>query len=174
MCFDIFVTDRRVDLVADGVDVAIRIGERGFKSYEGRTLTQYRHRVVATRALLKNHPITAPEDLLSIPCGCWRTPGPSVWRLGGVELRLEPILVTNDYIHLLTLALSGEAVTEVPPFLACRALQEGLLAPVLPDHPLPGQEVRALVVEQRAMTSLVRQFLDFIDDELPGTLENPW
>jgi len=52
-------------------------------------------------------------------------------------------------------------------------LQEGLLVPVLPDHPLPGQEVRALVVEQRAMASLVGQFLDFIEDELPGALENP-
>jgi DNA-binding transcriptional LysR family regulator len=170
---DVFVTDRRVDLVADGVDVAIRIGERGFKSYEGRTLTLYRHLVVAAPALLKNHPVTAPEDLLSIPCGCWRAPGPPVWRLGSVDLRLEPVLVTNDYIHLLTLALSGEAVTEDPPFLACKALQEGLLAPVLSDHPLPQQEVRALVVEKRAMTPLIRRFLEFVDDELPKALENP-
>lgn len=171
--FDVFVTDRRIDLVGDGVDVAIRVGDKGFKSYEGRAITRYRHQVVAAPALLADHPVTIPEDLLSIPCVCWRTPGPAVWSLGGVELRLEPMLVTNDYAHLLSLALSGEAVTEVPPFLAHDAVQDGRLVPVLPNHPLPGQDVRALVVEKRAMTSLVRQFLEFIEDELSAALANP-
>jgi DNA-binding transcriptional LysR family regulator len=159
--FDIFVTDRRVDLVADGVDVAIRVGDRGAGSYVGRTLTRYRHRVVAAPQLLAEHPVTAPEHLLLLPCACWRTSGPSAWTLGGAELRLQPMLVTNDYTHLLRLALAGEAVTEVPPFLARRALDEGRLCAVLPDHPLPEQPLRALVVERRAMSPLVRQFLDY-------------
>ena len=168
--FDIFVTDRRVDLVADGVDVAIRVGEKGAKSYEGRVVSSYRHQVVAAPELLERHPITSPEDLLSVPCACWRTAGPSVWSLGCTEVRLKPTAVTNDYAHLLAIALSSEAVTEVPPFLAHDAVQHGLLVPILPDHPFPACDVRALVVEERAMTSLVRQFLSFIEDRLPGVL----
>lgn len=168
--FDIFVTGRRVDLVADGVDVAIRIGDQGAGSYVGRTLTRYRHCVVASPEFLAAHRITEPRHLLSLPCACWRTTGPSVWSLGGVELQLQPVLVTNDYQHLLRLALTSDAVTEVPPFLAREALTDGRLRPVLPDYPLPEQPMRALVVERRAMSPLVRQFLDFASETVDQAL----
>jgi len=49
---DVFVTDRRVDLVADGIDVVVRVGEGGYSSYVGRTLARYRHRVVGAPSLL--------------------------------------------------------------------------------------------------------------------------
>ena len=51
--FDVFVTDRRVDLVADGIDVAIRVGAEGFSSYVDRSLTRYRHQLVASPKLLE-------------------------------------------------------------------------------------------------------------------------
>ncbi|MBL8915830.1 MAG: hypothetical protein JNM17_34345 [Archangium sp.] len=102
--FDVFVTDRRVDLVADGIDVALRVGDRATAGYVGRTLTRYRHRLVASPAFLKAHPIKAPGDLARVPCACWRTSGPRVWHLGNKEVELQPVLVTNDYLHLLRLA----------------------------------------------------------------------
>lgn len=43
--FEVFVTDRRVDVVVDGIDIAFRVGERGSAGYVGRTLTRYRHRI---------------------------------------------------------------------------------------------------------------------------------
>ena len=172
--FDIFVTDRRVELVADGVDVAIRMGDRGAGSYVGRTLSRYRHVVVASPGLLASRRVTSPADLHALACACWRSAGPNVWSLGGTELRIQPVLVTNDYQHLLQLALAGEVVTEVPPFLARRALADGRLREVLPEHPLPEQPMRALVVERRAMSPLVRQFLDHasatVDRALTGEL----
>jgi DNA-binding transcriptional LysR family regulator len=168
--FDVFVTDRRVDLVADGVDVVLRVGEGGYSSYVGRTLTRYRHRVVAAPSLLQGVEIESPADLRNLACASWRTGGPPSWTLGDVQLRLDPVLVTNDYEHLLQMAVSGQAITEVPPFLASEPLQDGRLIEVLPDHPMPLQSIRALVVDTRALAPLVRQFLDFAANAVPGAL----
>lgn len=171
--FDVFVTDRRVDLVADGIDVALRVGDRATAGYVGRTLTRYRHRLVASPAFLKAHPIKAPGDLARVPCACWRTSGPRVWHLGNKEVELQPVLVTNDYLHLLRLAELGDVLTEVPPFLASRALQRGKLVEPLPEHPLPELAMRALVVERRSMAPLIRQFLDYAGENVAQALALP-
>lgn len=168
--FDVFVTDRRVDLVADGFDVALRVGERGTAGYVGRTLTRYRHRLVASPKFLATHSLTAPLDLTRVPCACWRSPGKSVWRLGETEVDLEPVFVTNNYLHLLRLAEAGDVVTEVPPFLAARGLEQGQLVEPLPEHPLPESSMRALVVERRSMSPLVRQFLDYASENVAQAL----
>lgn len=93
-----------------------------------------------------------------------------MWNLGGDEVALEPVLVTNDYLHLLRLAEAGDVVTEVPPFVAARALKQGRLVEPLPRHPLPESPMRALVVERRAMSPLVRQFLDDLVDNAADVL----
>lgn len=167
---DVFVTDRRVDLVADGIDVVVRIGEGGYTSYVGRTLARYRHRVVGTPSLLHGVKIEGPTDLRNLACACWRTGGPPSWTMGNVELGLNPLLVTNDYAHLLHIAVSGQAITELPPFMACNPLDDGRLVEILPDYPMPLQIIRALVVDTRALSPLVRQFLDFAASAVPRAL----
>lgn len=171
--FDVFVTDRRVDLVADGIDIALRVGERGTAGYVGRTLTRYRHRLVASPKFLAAHPLTVPTDLTGVPCACWRSLGSTSWRLGDTEVDLDPVLITNDYLHLLRLAEAGDVVTEVPPFLAARGLETGQLVEALPKHPLPEYPMRALVVERRSMSPLVGQFLDYACETVAHALGIP-
>lgn len=173
--FEVFVTDRRVDLVADGIDVALRVGERGTAGYVGRTLTRYRHRLVASPKFLAAHPIKTPMDLTRVPCACWRSLGSCVWQLGDTVVNLDPMLVTNDYLHLLWLAEAGDVVTEVPPFLAARGLEQGRLVEPLPEHEhaLPDVPLRALVVERRSMSPLVRQFLEYASENVAQALAVP-
>lgn len=171
--FDVFVTDRRVDLVADGIDVALRVGGSGTGGYVGRTLTRYRHRLIASAKFLAVHPLTTPTDLKRVPCACWRSPGASVWHLGDTQVDLDPVFITNDYLHLLRLAEAGDVVTEVPPFLAVQSLERGSLVEPLPAHPLPERPLRALVVERRSMSPLVRQFLDYARQHVAQALGMP-
>ena len=159
--FELFVTDRRVDLVADGIDVALRVGERGSAGYVGRTLARYRHRLVASPKFLAAHRLVTPKDLTRVPCACGRGQGPAVWQLGDTHVELEPVVITNDYAHLLKLAEAGDVVTEVPPFLAAKSIEKGRLTEPLTAHRLPESTMRALVVERRATPPLVRQFLDY-------------
>jgi DNA-binding transcriptional LysR family regulator len=169
--FDVFVTERRVDLVADGVDVAIRVGDGGRGSYVGRTLASYRHRLVAAPALLERAASRHPDDLARVACACWRTGAPPAWQLGDTLVPVEPVVTTNDYRHLLHLALAGRVVTELPPFLACGPLERGLLVAALPDHPLPRQPVRALVADSRLLSPLIREFLDFAASNVASALD---
>ena len=171
--FDVFVTDRRVDLVGDGIDVALRVGDRGAAGYVGRTLARYRHRVVASPKFLAAHRLNTPRDLMRVPCACWRSPKGNVWHLGETQLSLEPVFVTNDYLHLMRLAESGDVVTEVPPFLAARSLARGRLVEPLPQHPLPRHPLRALVVERRSISPLVRHFLDYATESVTPALAVP-
>lgn len=169
--FDVFVTERRVDLVADGVDVALRVGDGGRGSYVGRTLASYRHRLVAAPALLAHTDVRQPEDVVGVACGCWRSASPPAWQLGASTVSLDPVVATNDYRHLLHLALRGRILTELPPFLARGPLERGALVEVLPDHPLPVQRVRALVADARLMLPLVRRFLDVVATSVPAALD---
>jgi DNA-binding transcriptional LysR family regulator len=84
--------------------------------------------------------------------------------------RPKPV-ATNDYRHLLHLAVGGRVVTELPPFLAHEPIARGQLVEVLPDHPLPQQSVRALVADTRLLSPLIRQFLDVLAEAMPRALE---
>ena len=81
----VFTTERRVDLVEDGIEVALRVGEVVHDSMVGRRLFSYHHVLVASPQLLARvgEP-TSPEGLRHMPCGVWQrssTPG-AIWQLG--------------------------------------------------------------------------------------------
>lgn len=68
----VFSTERRVDLVQDGIDVALRVGTIVHESMVARQMIKYRHKLVASPALLAqfSDPAT-PEDLHRYPCAIW-------------------------------------------------------------------------------------------------------
>lgn len=93
------------------------------------------------------------------PITCFLSVADSSWR-SNAERSSNPRrsrLATNDYLHLRRVALSGEVVTELPPFLAEGPIREGNLVPVLEAHPMLGREVRAIVPETRWTSPLVRR-----------------
>lgn len=160
----VFTTERRVELVEDGIDVALRVGEIIHDAMVGRRLFSYRHLLVASPNLLEQlgEP-NSPADLHHLPCGVWHrssAPG-TLWRLGEEQVEPSTTLVTNDYAHLRSRALAGEVITELPPFLAREALQRGELKLVLPDHPMPVYDVSLLFPSRRFVSSIVRAYIDF-------------
>lgn len=160
----VFSTERRVDLAQDGIDVALRIGTLADESMVAKRLFAYRHVLVAAPSLLKQLGTPkSPEDMHRFPCGTWASsPGArSVWRLGEEAFSPEPIVAGNDYLMLRQLALKGEIVTELPPFLAQAAIAQGTLKAVLPKHPLPEQSIHLLYPSHRHPSSLVRAYLNF-------------
>ncbi len=167
-------TERRVDLVEDGIDVALRVGEVVHDTMVGRHLFRYRHVLVASPSLLALHGTPAqPESLRPMPCGVWQRGGGSnaIWQLGTQTFAPNAVLLSNDYLHLLARAIAGELVTEVPPFLAKDALQQGELKLVLPDYPMPIQEISLLYPSRRLVSSIVRAYIDFCQGNVTGFCE---
>lgn len=181
----VYSTERRVDLIEDGIDVALRVGSIVHEAMVARHVLMYRHVLVASPGLLERLGTPEePQNLNRFPCAGW-APGidvPVRWQLGEQVVSPPVVLSTNDYRHLCSVAIDGHAVTELPPFMAATAIQEKRLVPLLPWHPLPEQPVHLLYPPHRHPSTIVRKYLDFCLDYLPrfvqacevGAVEGRW
>lgn len=160
----IFSTERRVDLIQDGIDVALRIGAIVDESMVASRVGAYRHVLVASPSLLTRLRTPGTADALRrFPCAVW-APGASaqsVWNLGAAVFKPDAVLSSNDYLHLRACALRGDVVTELPPFLAHDALASGELVRVLPRLKQPEVSVHLLYPSHRHPSSLVRAYLSY-------------
>ena len=160
----IYATERRIDLIADGVDVVLRIGAIADESMVARPVASYRHVLVASPKLIKRlgNPKSV-DDLHRFPCAVWASgPGArSEWWLGERTFEPAAVIAANDYQQLRRCALAGDALTELPPFLARRDLASGKLVPVLARYPLPEQTIQLLYPSHRHPSSLVRAYIEF-------------
>ncbi len=159
----VYATDRRVDLIEDGIDVALRVGALVHEAMVARRLLSYRHVLVASPELLRRLGVPAtPDALHHFPCAAWcrdaNTQG--TWRLGEHVVELKAVLTTNDYLHLRDRAVAGEVVTELPPFLGAELIRSGLLCCLLTDHPMPEHQISLIYPSHRNPSSIVRAYLD--------------
>jgi DNA-binding transcriptional LysR family regulator len=146
----VYFTEQRMDLIAEGIDVALRVGAIEQDTLIARYMISYRHQLVASPALLERlgepH---IPDDLLRFPCATWSKDSStrSQWTLGNQTLEPAAIVTTNNYLHLRNCALNGDCITELPPFLAVQAIKEGSLRSVLDNYPMPENPVHLVVVQ---------------------------
>lgn len=167
-------TERRVDLIEDGIDVALRVGSIVHEAMVAKHVLMYRHILVASPELLER--LGAPEEPQSLnrfPCAGW-APGidvPIRWQLGEQLVSPPVLLSTNDYRHLCSAAIDGLAVTELPPFMAATAIRERRLVPLLPQHPLPERPIHLLYPPHRHPSTIVRTYLNFCLAYLPRIVQ---
>ncbi|MCD2176159.1 LysR family transcriptional regulator [Rhizobium sp. C4] len=161
---NVYSTDRRIDHLQDGIDVALRVGAITHEAMLARRLLSYRHVVVAAPLFLERFgQVETIEVLQGLPCAAWCRDANSrpVWRFKDQTIEPRTVMTTNDYLHLRQLVVAGDVLTELPPFLAAEALESGKLREVLPHQPLPAQEVNLLYPLHRNPSSIVRAYLDF-------------
>lgn len=171
---NVYTTDRRVDLVQDGIDVALRVGAIVHEAMVARRLLTYRHILVAAPELLKRvgEPLS-PDNLHHFPCAAWSRDAntQAAWRLADHVFEPKAVLTTNDYLHLRARAVAGEVVTELPPFLAAEPIRSGRLLPVLGECPMPEQQVSLLYPAHRHPSSIVRAYLNFCQKQMTRFLD---
>lgn len=173
---DLDFGDRFVDLIDEGFDVAIRIGDLPDSDLVARRLATARILLVASPSYLekKGQP-RRPADLTAHTCLLYRgRAGPRYWGLGGDRharetVRVDGPLIANNGDALKTAALSGLGIARLPNFLLDDALERGELREVLPDHrpaPIP---IHALYMPSRHLAAKVRYFVDFLANNFSGT-----
>jgi DNA-binding transcriptional LysR family regulator len=165
----VYSTERRVDLIEDGIDVALRVGAIVHEAMVARRILSFRNIVVASPELVERLGLPdEPNALRRFPCAVWasRIDVPARWELGGHVIEPNAVLATNDYHHLCSRALGGDVVTELPPFLAAAPIREKRLVPLLPQHPLPEWPINLLYPPHRHQSTIVRTYLDFCQSYL--------
>lgn len=166
--------DRVVNLVDEGLDVAVRIGELPDSTLQAIPVGHVRRMLVATPAYLAAHgrPAT-PADLaahtLIQPTGV--SPYPE-WRFthGGrtVVQRIRPRLRTTTNDAGRTAALTGLGIARLVSYQVADDLTSGALEALLPDFETPPLPVHVLHREGRHVTQKVRVFIDLAVDALRG------
>lgn len=166
-------TERRLDLVADGVDVALRVGAISDDAVVARHVADFRHILVASPDMATRlaH-VRQPQDIGHVPCATWGSAldQQPTWRLGTAVIGVEPALMVNDYLHLRDRALAGDVLTELPSFLAAEHLRNGRLVEILPAHPFPLSPMHLIYRRLRHPRATVRTYVDYCATNLPACL----
>jgi len=169
---DLLCTDRRVDLVEERFDLALRAGATPDSTLVARRLGAVRRRLVAAPQVLKK--LGKPRDLADLearPCLAFAPEG-GTWELErgakSAAVTVEPRLVVNDYEMLRAVARAGLGIALLPEHLCAEDLREGRLVPVLDAWSAPEVPVFALYPSARqppptvmALLELLRQRLSF-------------
>ncbi|PWC32885.1 LysR family transcriptional regulator [Azospirillum sp. TSO35-2] len=155
--------DRPVNIVDEGIDVAVRIGhlpDSGFTAVKVGTVRRVicgspayfeRHGVPMTPADLKHHRIAASTS-------AWASPE---WRFAGDQrVTIDSVLQCNTNEAVIATAESGWGLTRVLHYQIGPALLEGALQIVLGDHEEPPLPIHVLYPEGRHAPAKVRVFVD--------------
>ncbi|MEZ5670361.1 MAG: LysR family transcriptional regulator [Alphaproteobacteria bacterium] len=156
--------DRYADLVADGYDLAIRIGELDDSSLIARRLAITRPKLVASPAYWARHGVPrVPADLSAHECLVYTylRRGP-LWRFGDQAVRIAGRLQANNGDVLRQAALAGHGVALLPSFIVWRDLHEGRLVPALEAYCEDPLGIYAIYPHSRHLSAKVRAFIDFL------------
>ncbi|WP_333794438.1 LysR family transcriptional regulator [Hyphomicrobium sp.] len=170
---DIRFSDRFVDVVADGFDVAIRVGRLRDSTLTARKIASYRNLLVAAPAYLKAHgkPRT-PDDLKNHSCIGFSSyagwPDWSLWKAGKRRtIRPQGPLVADNSEAVLLAAIAGAGITFTADWLAGPALKEGTLVEVLPRWGGKGEGgVYAVLPPGRLVPAKTRLFVDEVSKSI--------
>jgi DNA-binding transcriptional LysR family regulator len=165
---DISLSDRKVDLIDEGFDLAIRIGAMPQSDLIARKLGGVRSIVCAAPAYLATHGVPqTPADLARHACLGYTLTGTGAdWRLEGPEGLVAvaitgPIRADNGDIIRLA-ALGGAGIAFQPQFIVGDDIAAGRLVRVLPDWQSAELGVYAVYPSRKHLSAKVRTFVDFL------------
>jgi DNA-binding transcriptional LysR family regulator len=176
----LIVTNRRVDLIEESVDIAVRIRERLDTDGElqMKRLGVSKRILVASPKLFVSTPQpTTPEDLQNYPLlHQQETPGPATWMLVSVanekaNVEVKPRLATSDFGILAEAARAGAGITLLPRIDCRAALTSGELVQILPNWSIADGILHLVFTSRRGMLPGARAVIDFTAETLKVAAE---
>ncbi len=162
------LNDRLVDLIGEGVDVAIRIATLTDSNLVGVKLADNQRVVVAAPAYLQRHGTpSSPQDLADHNCLAMSSEGSQrgwTFRQHGKNLTLKVSgnMVCNDGAVLHDWSLLGYGLAWRSMWEVATEIESGKLCTVLDDYAAPGNDIYAVFAQRRHLPLRVRAFVDFL------------
>ena len=165
----VFITNRFVDHIANGVDLTFRVGPLRDTSLVARKILTFRHQLVASPTYLERVKAPrSPRDLLDHRLLAFSHSKPGIswtfWRQNGKgqeTLSFEPHLSMNDYTGLAAVLLAGVGIGDLPPLVRPELIREGRLVEVMPEWHLPTFDLSVVHLSGRHIPRPVRLFKEF-------------
>lgn len=174
--FDLDLSDRRVDLLQEGIDVAVRIGQLEDSSLIARKLFDTRTVVCASPSYLETYGCPqSPEELIDHDCLVYSNLNdPDRWRwideagkTQHVDVRVRMSANSGDLLS--NAAADGLGIVIQPTFIAHRHVRSGALVPILTNVGWPGPSAWAIYPPTRHLSYRVRAFIDYLAAYFAGT-----
>ncbi|ATG79352.1 LysR family transcriptional regulator [Pseudoalteromonas sp. 1_2015MBL_MicDiv] len=166
---DLRLTDQYVDIVEQGIDIALRIGVLKNSTLIAKKIAPIHLAVFASPDYLKLH--GTPQTLLDLQSHNYLRYSLSepTKRLFGVnelksELKLESNFVANNGDLLLNTAIAGGGIAMQPTFIAGEALAQGKVVRILQDYEPDPMGLYMVYANRQFLPSKVRAFVDFASD----------
>lgn len=176
----VMVTERMVDPIAEGVDLAFRLGILKDSTLVARKLITYRHQLVASPVYLARHGMPeTPRDLLKhrlLAFSHWKQE--YSWTFfhvagGGSEsVTFQPYIAMNDFAGLVPGLLAGNGIGFVPPIVRPDLVRDGRLVEVMPDWRFQTFDLAIVHVSNRHMPQALRIFKEFALQMVPALFPN--
>lgn len=171
--------DRFIDMVAENIDVAIRIGFLPDSTLIARKLGDLSWMLCASTEYLKNSPpLKTPSDLVNHRCLFYRN---SKWSMntwtftseyGEESVTVSGPLAINDPSALITAAIEHAGVLLIDKSLLGDAIRQGKLIPIMSGYqPIGGLPVYVVFPEKKFMPAKTRALINFLLEEMPPILQ---
>lgn len=166
---DVELSDRAVDLVDEGIDLAVRIGAIRSQFLVARRIGSTTLVCCASPDYLARHGTPrSPEDLSRHACLTYEyAPVRNQWRFASPDgseraVRVAGPIHANNGRMLVALAAQGAGIALEPDFIVAPELADGRLVPILGDWTPPAIPIHAAYPSRRHLSAKVRAFVDFL------------
>ncbi|KDN29879.1 LysR family transcriptional regulator [Vibrio fortis] len=167
---DLTLTNRRVDLIEEGFDLAFRVGELADSNLVAKRLCSINLKLYAAPKHGYEN-LSHPSELSKQPLMLMSAKERSAdWHLisGDNEqhISFKPSVRCDDFSMLKRMAIQGLGITELPDYMAEEFVENGKLINILPDWTFKPVDLYALYPSHRGATPKVRSLLDYLTQEL--------
>ncbi len=163
----ILVTERYVDLIEDGVDIAFRVGQLQDSSLVARRLLTFRHMLVASKKYLEiNGEPQHPKELINhrlITFGGWQEVVRwDLYQKNRVEkISVNSALSINEMAGLQYAAEQDQGIANIPAIICANALQKNKLVEVMPEWKFATTNLSVIYPSNRNTSRMVKLFMDY-------------
>jgi DNA-binding transcriptional LysR family regulator len=171
---DIVLVDRRVDVVEENIEAAIRIGVMQDSSLISRSFAKVSHILVAAPKFAKTASITSPQEAANFSCIAHAVDAQarSTWRfmqgLRVVEVVVDPKITATSMFAVKHAAIEGAGFAFLPRFFVSEDLKAKRLVDVLPYLAGPTVPISIVYPSSRFLNPRLRSFIDLLVEEFQG------
>ncbi len=175
------LNNRYVEMISEGFDMAVRIGELEDSTLRARKITETSKRMIASPEYFAKYGRPEKIDDLNdhrllhysnqANSAVWKITAPSGEKR---HIRTAGSLTVNDGQSLLNACIGGLGIAYLPSFLYADALKSGLVEEAIPDLPVEKQGIYAVYPPGRFTQPKVRAFIDFLVHQLADKGPDEW
>lgn len=177
---EMILQSSHADLIDDGIDIAIYLGDLDDTSMVARKLASSSMIVCASPEYLEKHGVPqTPEDLLNHSCLVnWASAPQDKWKFktdtGFVTINVSGRMQTNVAEANRVAALNGLGLVVLATYVVRRDIEKGKLKAVLENYALPPLDIHAVYPHRKYLSAKVRYFLDFLQQWLQPRVSISW